>query len=175
MRDAGLDRWLDAARKIQGDADAAGVGSRDRPPAPFQSDERSIIERFDEAVTSEVLRGASRQLFVDGHHARAVEEAFKCLNNAVKTKSGLTGSDGDNLMRTAFSPQKPKLRLNNLRTTSEKDEQRGYMDLYAGAMAGIRNPRAHEHELQDEPQVALELLVLANHLMRKLSGSTKST
>ena len=54
-----------------------------------------------------------------------------------------------------------------------KDEQRGYMDIFAGSMTGIRNPRAHEHDLADEPEVALELLVLANHLMRKLDAATR--
>ena len=45
------------------------------------------------------------------------------------------------------------------------------MDIFAGVMAGIRNPRAHEHELEDEPEVALELIILANHLMRKLQDT----
>ena len=47
------------------------------------------------------------------------------------------------------------------------------MDIFAGSMTGIRNPRAHEHDLVDEPEVALELLALANHLMRKLDAATK--
>ena len=48
------------------------------------------------------------------------------------------------------------------------------MDLFAGSMTGVRNPRAHEYKLTDEPEVALELLILANHLMRKLQAATKS-
>ena len=77
-------------------------------------------------------------------------------------------------MRMAFSANSPTLQLNAFQSRSEKDEQQGYMDLYAGSMTGIRNPRAHEHGLTDEPEVALELLVLANHLMRKLQASTKN-
>ncbi len=76
-------------------------------------------------------------------------------------------------MRTAFSANDPVLGLNNLSSRSEKDEQRGYMDIFAGAMTGIRNPRAHDHELNDDPKVALDLLVLANHLMDKLNVATK--
>ena len=117
---------------------------------------------------------ASRKLFKDGHYARAVEEAFKCLNNLVKEKSKLPDAHGAGLMRTAFSPQNPILKLNDLLSKSQQDEQQGYMDIFAGAMTGIRNPRAHEHELVDEPEVALELLTLANHLMRKLEGATVS-
>ena len=46
--------------------------------------------------------------------------------------------------------------------------------MFAGAMTGIRNPRAHEHELKDDPKVALELLALANHLMGELGAATKN-
>ena len=136
-------------------------------------DERTPLDRFDEVITSESIRSVSRGLFSDGHYARAVEEAFKCLNNEVKAVCSLN-ADGAGLMRTAFSAKSPRLKLNNLESESEKDEQQGYMDIYAGAMTGIRNPRAHEHELQDEPEVALELLTLANHLMCKLESATRT-
>ena len=141
--------------------------------APSPGMERSL-GTFDELVTDLDLRQVCRRPFADGYYSYSVELAYKCLNNAVKDKSGLTEADGVNLMRNAFSANNPILRLNGLRTTTEKDEQRGYMELFAGAMAGIRNPRAHEHNLVDPPGVALELLVLANHLMRILRRSTLS-
>lgn len=159
-------------RAIQEDANGLGLGEPPSaiatvPPWPW-------VERYDATVTNSELRKVTRGLFVDGHYARSVEEAYKCLNNSVKSKSGLPAADGNSLMRTAFSPTKPVLRLNGLRSISQRDEQRGYMDIYAGAMSGVRNPRAHEHELEDHPEVALELLTLANHLMRKLDSTKKS-
>ena len=102
-----------------------------------------------------------------------MEEAFKCLNNAVKKKSGLSSNDGADLMRNAFSPNSPILGLNKLTTVSERDEQRGYMEIYAGSMTGIRNPRAHDHEFDDDAKTALRLLTLANHLMDKLDSTTR--
>ena len=140
---------------------------------PQPSDARDRATPFDELVSDARLQEVSGSLFRDSYFARSVEEAFKLLNNAVKEKSGLADRDGAALMRAAFSADSPTLRLNDLETVSEKDEQRGYMDIFAGSMTGIRNPRAHEHDLADEPEVALELLVLANHLMRKLDGATK--
>ena len=77
-------------------------------------------------------------------------------------------------MKEVFSANSPVLKLNAFESQSEKDEQIGYMEIFAGAMVGIRNPRAHEHELADQPEAALEMIVLANHLMRKLSNSTIS-
>ena len=127
---------------------------------------------FEELITDNQLQQTSGPLFRDSHYARAVEEAFKCLNHAVKNKSGQGEGDGAGLMQTVFSANTPILMLNAFQSRSEKDEQLGYMQIFAGSMTGIRNPRAHDPELVDEPDVALELLVLANHLMRKLNDAT---
>ena len=131
-------------------------------------------DRFEELVTDRQLRQVSGALFRDRHYARAVEEAFKYLNNAVKETSELATQDGAALMRSAFSAHSPVLFLNASQSQSERDEQLGYMEIFAGSMTGIRNPRAHDHHLTDEQDVALELLVLANHLMRKLASATKA-
>jgi len=128
---------------------------------------------YDILITDESLRKATRQLFRDKHFALAVEEAYKCLNNVVKRRSGL-GSDGANLMRTVFSPDKPRLKINELETLSQKDEQRGYMEIMAGCMVGIRNPRAHEQGCVDDPCTALEMLIWANHLIRIVKASKRT-
>ena len=171
MTRANYRRLLEVADLVQRKADSAGAG-QSRTSRRGDGRDRSLLDRFDETVTIPALRTVCRGLFQDGHYARAVEDAFKCLNNLVKEKSGLPGSnDGAGLMRTAFSAKSPILKLNSFPHQSEKsqnDEQQGYMDLFAGAMTGIRNPRAHEHELVDHPEVALEMLTLANHLLRKL-------
>lgn len=162
---------LEVAGRLQTEVDSAGMGLTS---VGMDVSPRTWLQRFDEMVTFEPLRDASRILFANGHYALAVEEAFKCLNNIVKAKSGLNDLDGDALMRRAFSGDKPILKVNSWKTRSEKDEQRGYMELYAGAMTGIRNPRAHEHGLEDRPEHALEMLTIAGHLMRKAVSSTRS-
>ncbi len=73
-----------------------------------------------------------------------------------------------------FSIDHPTLKLNKLKSTSEKDQQVGFMQILAGCMTGIRNPRAHEHRHFDEPNAALEMLALANHLMRLVGNATRS-
>jgi len=132
------------------------------------------MDLFDAMVTDPDVRAATRALFRDGHHSRAVEEGFKFLNNAVKGRSGNHDLDGPNLMHHAFSESAPVLCLNRMRTASQKDEQAGYRFMLAGAMSGIRNPRAHDHALRDEPEVALEMLTLANHLMQRVRTSTRT-
>ena len=154
---------------LQAGNDAGYELRRITPPEPAP-EPRS---QFEQLVTDSQLQQVSGSLFRDGHYARAVEEAFKLLNNAVKDKSEIANQDGAGLMRTAFSANSPVLYLNAFQSQSDRDEQLGYMDIFAGSMTGIRNPRAHNHQLADSPEVALELLVLANHLMRKLDSATK--
>ena len=170
-----LRRWLNLATTIQADVDRVGLGITRISSHPNDDQEQSSIYQFDMLITSRDLADASRDLFADGHYSSAVENAFKCLNNAVKEKAGLTQLDGDSLMRQAFSANSPILRLNSFQSQSDQNEQRGYMDIFSGVMSGIRNPRAHEHEIMDDPDVALEMIIIANHLMRKLDNSTLST
>lgn len=96
---------------------------------------------YDSSITNKALRRKTEKLFKDGHHARAVEEAFKLLDNLVKKKAELQNTDltGAQLMQRVFSPNKPKLRLNSGVTSSEQNEQSGYMQIFAGCMTGIRN------------------------------------
>ena len=78
---------------------------------------------YDEIITNKSLRRKTEKLFKDGHHARAVEEAFKLLDNLVKKKSELQNTDitGVSLMQKVFSPNKPKLKLNSGVTSSEQN------------------------------------------------------
>ena len=135
-------------------------------------EDQDPLQLYDKMITSRDLIDVSRQMFADGYYATAVEKAFVCLNNKVKEKSALNDKDGADLMRTAFSANSPVLAVNSFQSQSDKDEQQGYMQIFAGAMIGIRNPRVHEHSLEDDPEVALELLVLANHLMRVIENSS---
>lgn len=155
-------RGLSMAKAIAADVRAIGLAG------PLPSSPADVLEppTFDQIVDDDELRSTSRDLFLDGYYALAVEEAYKCLNNIVKDLTGLGHLDGVNLMQNAFSLNKPLLKLNNLKTQSQKDQQRGYMEMFAAVITGVRNPRAHEHAYLDDPVTALELLGLANHLVR---------
>ena len=98
-------------------------------------------------------------------------EAFKYIEKEVKRASGLRGKTGYALMMEAFNEANPKVRLNGLVTESEVDEQRGYKSIFAGASAGIRNPRGHEVDVGDTPDEALDYLALASLLLRRLDAA----
>lgn len=161
----------EVASRLQGTIDKLGMG---RPsPKGITPKPEDFVQLYDILVKSRAIRDATRKLFVDRHYARAVEEAYKCLDNVVKDKSGLSIS-GKDLMDKAFSEKNPILKLNTLNTTSQKNEQIGYMLVFGGCMTGIRNPRAHDHKKVDSPEVALEMLVWANHLMRMIDKAKRT-
>lgn len=108
--------------------------------------------------------------FESGHLADAIEACLKEVNAAVKARNKeRTGKefDGADLMRNTFSPKNPVITLADQSTESGKNEQQGYMDIFAGAMTGIRNPKAHGNIVIDEKR-AIHLLYLASLLMYKL-------
>lgn len=168
-------RWLAIAHRIHKDAEKFGFGWP-QVRSYVEARECSLLDRFDKIVTISTIGNACRELFADGHYSDSVLKACTVLCNAVKDKACLReqDKDGSNLMRYVFSLQNPKLKINSLETQSNKSEQQGYMEIYAGVMTAIRNPRAHEHDIRDDPEVALELLSLINHLMRKLDVASKT-
>ena len=130
------------------------------------SDDSSGTTIFTHSIVEPEIVNVSRDLFASGHYNVAVSHAFLAVDKFVAERSGLNQS-GTVLMDQAFSPKNPKLCWSRRVKQSEIDEQRGYHQIYAGAMLGIRNPTTHEFDWVDSPEIALELLMLAQHLMRK--------
>ncbi|MFC1692436.1 TIGR02391 family protein [Candidatus Latescibacterota bacterium] len=113
------------------------------------------------------VRDVAEKRYKSGHYADAVESALKEVNNTVKKivkkKTGVE-YDGVALMNKAFSPDAPIISLDDLSTETGKNIQRGYMQIFAGAMTGIRNPKAHENividDLRARHQIYLASLLL---------------
>lgn len=112
--------------------------------------------------------------FNSGYFSDAVESSFKEINNVIK-KLHLSKTkiemDGANLMTSAFSLSNPSISLNELSNESEKNSQKGYLQIFAGSMTGIRNPVAHANQSITSKE-ALHLICLASLLMHKIDGST---
>jgi uncharacterized protein (TIGR02391 family) len=115
-----------------------------------------------------MIAHVSGDLLRDGHYKQAALEAYICVIDEVKTRSGLT-LDGDSLVNHAFGceNQAPVIQFNDLRTDAERDEQKGIMFLFKGVI-GLRNSKAHSNRLFNDPCRAHEYLALASLLMRLL-------
>jgi uncharacterized protein (TIGR02391 family) len=119
------------------------------------------------------IERVSKKLFLNGHYPQSIFEAFKKVNNLVKNRSQRTDLDGKNLMLTVFSVNNPILKFNNLVSTSDKDEQEGFMHLFAGAILGIRNPKGHDDIVQKDMVRTLEYLIFASLLCKRLEETKK--
>jgi len=122
---------------------------------------------FDKMQFHQRIIAASKSLFESGHYSQAIFEAFKAVNNFVKEKSGLS-LDGKALMSKVFNEDAPIIKLNELLTQSDRDEQEGFKFLFMGAMVGIRNPKAHDNVIQTDPYRTLEYLGFASLLMKRI-------
>ena len=95
-------------KRLQEDIDASsGV-------LPRKDVEKQLpVDAFDQLVTDKALRKTVEKLYRDGHHARAVEEAYKFIDNLVKktAKQGDTNLTGSKLMTTVFNGNTPILKL----------------------------------------------------------------
>lgn len=122
----------------------------------------------------ESIKKVSKGRYESHHYPDAVESAFKevikrvkdYVNPIINVQPKL---DGDRLMNRSFGfeNQEPVIKFNDLITDEEKDEQRGILNLFKGVV-GIRNRKAHENIVLDDPLRALEYLALASLLMRLL-------
>ena len=127
---------------------------------------------FDERNIHSKIEGTSKRLFDDGHYALATFEAYKLVDKEVSALAKSSES-GVKLMMKAFSEQSPLIRLTNMSTVSEKDEQEGYKFIFSGSVMAIRNPRGHEYGVQDSPTECLDHLSLASMLLRRLERAKK--
>lgn len=100
--------------------------------------------------------------FMRGEYDVAVLQAMKGVEVAVRAAAGL-GNDlvGVSLMSAAFKEGGPLAD-----PTTEKGEQVARMNLFAGAYGAYRNPHAHRDMKLTDPNEAIEIVLLANHLLR---------
>lgn len=143
-------------------------------------EDKNYLKLFDLMQLHPIIIEVSSQSFKKAQYSDAIREAFKAVENYVKEKSG-KDDFGASLMSKVFSfeydekkkelKRPPILRLNKLKTKSERSEQRGYMYLFMGAMEGIRNPFSHEHIEIKDPIFTIKLLCFSSLLLEILDAS----
>lgn len=159
-------------RRLAQQVDVNDYGSRSlqhikvtwgKAPAPRAAPVRRLsIERMHQDVIA-----ASGDLFADGHYYLAVAEAFKSVEVRVRVLAESEKS-GAQLMGEAFGGKDPRINVATFEGRSGQDEQEGFQALFRGSMMAVRNPKAHELIVDEDPVEALEYLGFASLLHRRL-------
>jgi uncharacterized protein (TIGR02391 family) len=128
-------------------------------------------------VHPDVLAFCKAEL-IQNNYFHAVFEATKSVADKIRNLSGLTG-DGAALVDQAFGIGQagmPFLALNSLRTETEKDEQKGLMNLIKGMFGAFRNVAAHAPKIYwtVTEQDALDLLAIASLIHRRLDSAVRT-
>ncbi len=135
----------------------------------FFTSKSFIKDGFWSIIHSQVKKVAFDK-FNNKHYADAVESALKEINSKLKAihkKKKKEELDGVKLMYACFDEENPTLVLDNLKTQSGKNIQKGFKQIFAGAISGIRNPKAHEN-IKISKDLAIHYLFLASLLMKKI-------
>lgn len=128
-------------------------------------------------VHADVLHYCRAELLQENYF-HAVFEAVKSIAAKIRGLSGLQ-SDGSELVQGAFGLPKdgspPILAINDLKSETDRGEQRGFVNLMVGLFGTIRNPLAHNPKVEwpMEEGDALDILTLASLIHRKLDRATK--
>ncbi len=140
----------------------------------YKTGSQAITEIYDHwTLIHPKIVEVSKSRFSSGHFADSVEAAMKEVNVRVKTiyhKKIGQEEDGAPLMKKAFSVNRPIIALDDNSTETGRNIQQGYMELFSGAMIGIRNPKAHANITITRDR-AIHFLFLASLLMYKLDDA----
>jgi uncharacterized protein (TIGR02391 family) len=133
------------------------------PPIEIQK----ILEAF---ILHPKMMPDSKDMFIQGHLNEAVRKSLERFEKTVQELSTLNDKQGPDLMATAFSETDPKISLNALSNTQERNEQVGFKFLTMGLMHWWRNNLSHGDEAQMPHHEALGRLILISNLFHKLDG-----
>lgn len=107
--------------------------------------------------------------YLQENYFHAIFEAAKSLSEKVRNLTGIQ-DDGSGLFNAAFSISNPRLALNSLQTSSERNQQNGLKEMLHGVTHMVRNVTAHEMKFKwiVNEQDAIDILTTISFLHKQL-------
>jgi uncharacterized protein (TIGR02391 family) len=161
--------WLEAQGLVVPDPNSGNAGFRQlsRKARKFESEEEFAQFAAARQLPRSMLHPAIAQTvwmaFIRSEFDVAVLQAMKAVEVAVRDAAGVTAADiGTSLMRKAFDVAGGPLSD----MTAEKAEREARSNLFAGAIGSYKNPQSHRDVDLNDPHEAIEIILLASHLLR---------
>lgn len=126
--------------------------------------------RLPKEILHDRIRRRVWAAFVRGEYDVAVFQAMKAVEVYVREAAGYDrGQRGATMMRNAFNVDTGTLTDPSL----ESAERESVAHLFAGAYGYFRNPNAHHDVPLNSPSEAMEIVLLANHLLRIVDAAVE--
>jgi len=106
------------------------------------------------------------------NYFHSVFEGVKSVADKIRNLTGLT-DDGSTLVDKAFSVRNPMIKINDLNTSTEESEQKGFANLIKGIFGMFRNTTAHAPKIKWEigEEDALDIMSILSLVHRRLDNS----
>lgn len=130
-----------------------------------QSDDREMLDVHDRD-----LRGEAVPEYLNGHYQSCVRTAFRILEERIRDAGDYPQNlTGDDLAKEAF-----KVDGGDLAFADVNAEKAGWMFLYAGAFASLRNPPSHRDDQFVNQRRAKQILHFVDYLLDVLETRANS-
>lgn len=119
-------------------------------------------------VHPEIIKYCDPELLAENYF-HSVFEAVKSIADRLRGMTGLY-ADGVELVNVSFSINSPLVRINLLRTDTDKSEHQGLANVMRGLFGLIRNPTAHTPKIKfpiDEEE-ALDIMAVISLVHKRL-------
>jgi uncharacterized protein (TIGR02391 family) len=127
----------------------------------------AVARKLDKGILHPSIADKVWSAFMRGEYDVAVFQAMKGVEVRVREAGGFGAGDlGTDLMRKAFHEDTGPLTDKSV----EKSERQARSALFSGSIGSYKNPHSHREVDLNEPNEALEIVLLANHLLRIVDG-----